>query len=231
MMEAIYTHTAIANKPKLMTVTIGVTDDSPLFNRSVTALINNFEHLSVIMNASNGLELLEKLESAKEVPEIILLDVMMPQMNGIETAKRVSEKYPLIKLVALSQKEDDTTIINMLRAGCCAYLLKDTVHETDLEKALNQVHTQGYYNADAANINYRRLILHEHKSESVKLNEKELRFLQLACSDRTYKQIASEMYLSERTIDGYREALFEKLNVQSRVGMAVEGIRRGLVEI
>lgn len=231
MIEAIYGNNIITGKPIQVTATIGITDDSPLFNRSVTALINNFDHFSVVLNASNGSELLEKLEANNNHPDIILLDVMMPQLNGIETAKRVSDRYPLIKLVALSQKEDDTTIINMLKAGCCAYLLKDTIHETDLEKALNQIQVLGYYNADAANINYRRLIVHEQKGDAVKLNDREMKFLQLACSDRTYKQIASEMYLSERTIDGYREALFEKLNVQSRVGMAMEAIRKSLVKI
>jgi DNA-binding NarL/FixJ family response regulator len=142
----------------------------------------------------------------------------------------LSKKYPLIKLVALSMKDDDITIISMLRAGCCAYLLKD-IHPDELEKALEEIDEKGYYNADQANINFRRLILAGKKEEANRLTEKEKIFLQYACSDLTYKQIASKMNLAERTIDGYRESIFEKLNVQSRVGMAMEAIRRKLVNI
>jgi DNA-binding NarL/FixJ family response regulator len=130
--------------------------------------------------------------------------------------------------VALSQNDSDKTIIGMIKAGCCAYLLKDT-HPNELEKALHEIYTTGFYNADASNINFRRLL--QFEKDALKITDKEKMFLQLACSDRTYKQIAAEMFLSERTIDGYRESLFQKLNVQSRVGMALEAIRRELVSL
>ena len=121
-----------------------------------------------------------------------------------------------------------TTIISMIKAGCCAYLLKD-IHPEDLNKALHEIYYKGYYNADAVNINYRRLLQHQEKE--VQLTDKEKEFLQLACSDATYKQIAATMHLSERTVDGYRENLFRKLNVQSRTGMALEAIRRNIVSL
>jgi DNA-binding NarL/FixJ family response regulator len=124
--------------------------------------------------------------------------------------------------------DNDKTIIDMLKAGCCAYMLKDT-HPNELEKALTEVVQKGYYNGDASNINFRRLLMAE--KEQVTITEKEKHFLQLACSDMTYKQIAAIMKLSERTIDGYRETLFQKLNVQSRVGLALEAIRRELVTL
>jgi DNA-binding NarL/FixJ family response regulator len=123
---------------------------------------------------------------------------------------------------------DDKTIIDMIKAGCCAYLLKDT-HPNELEKALNEIADKGYYNADVSNLNFRRLLQAER--ETISLTEKEKRFLQLACSDKTYKQIAAEMNLSERTIDGYRESLFLKLKVQSRVGLCLEGIRKKIVDL
>ena len=127
-------------------------------------------------------------------------------------------------------KDDDATIISMIKAGCCAYLLKD-IHPDDLDKALHEIYFKGYYNADAANINYRRLLQHQEKQNELQLTDKEKQFLQLACSDATYKQIAAVMHVSERTVDGYRENLFKKLNVQSRTGMALEAIRRNLVSI
>jgi len=138
--------------------------------------------------------------------------------------------YAAVKLVALSMKDDDNTILTMLRAGCCAYLLKD-IHPNELEKAILEIDKKGYYNADASNVNFRRLLLHAQKEEKLVLTDRERKFLQLACSDLTYKQIAGEMIVSERTVDGYRESLFQKLNVQSRVGMALEAIRKNLVVI
>jgi DNA-binding NarL/FixJ family response regulator len=126
--------------------------------------------------------------------------------------------------------DSDKAIIAMIKAGCCAYLLKDT-HPTELEKALNEINTKGYYNGDASNINYRRLLQAQKDEDELRLNENEKQFLQLACSDLTYKQIAAKMNKSERTIDGYREALFQKFKVQSRVGLVLEAIRRDLVKL
>lgn len=213
-----------------MKISIGIADDQQLFLKSLAALINTFARFNIILDAMNGEDLLRKMENQKCEPHIILLDVNMPHMDGIQTAQVISGKYPEIKLVALSMKDDDTTIISMLKAGCCAYLLKD-IHPDELEKALAEISTKGHYNADYANVNYRRLLLHSQKQEEVKLTDREKFFLQLACSDLTYKQIASKMNLAERTIDGYREVIFEKFNVQSRVGMAMEAIRRNLVKI
>jgi len=125
---------------------------------------------------------------------------------------------------------EDNAIISMFKAGCCGYLLKDT-HPNELEKALDEINKRGYYNADAGNINFRRLIMKVDKNEDVRITPKEAIFLQHACSELTYKQIAAEMNLSERTIDGYREALFKKFNVQSRVGLCLEALRKELVSL
>jgi DNA-binding NarL/FixJ family response regulator len=211
-----------------MTINIGIADDQQLFLKSLGALINTFPSVKVILEASNGEDLLNKLTTMPELPSILLIDVNMPFLNGIQAAKAIAQKYPLIRMVALSMKDDDTTVINMIRAGCCAYLLKD-IHPDELEKALLEINATGFYNADLSNINHRRLVRHEKDMESRRLTEKEKTFLQLSCSDLTYKQVAAKMYLSERTIDGYRESLFEKLKVQSRVGMVLEAIRLNLV--
>jgi len=158
----------------------------------------------------------------------MLIDVNMPVMDGIATASWINQNFRSVKLVALSQNDGDKTIIGMIKAGCCAYLLKDT-HPNELEKALNEIHTKGFYNADVSNINYRRLL--QFEKDTLNITDKEKIFLQYACSDLTYKQIAMQMNLSERTIDGYRESLFHKLKVQSRVGLALEAIRRELVSL
>lgn len=213
-----------------MKIKVGVVDDQQLFLKSLRTLVDTFPAFETVLDALNGEELMRKMEVQKVVPDILLIDVNMPRMNGIETTRVFLHKHPLVRVVALSMKDDDLSIIAMLKAGCCAYLLKD-IHPNELEKALLEVYGKGLYNADAANINYRRLILQGAKEPSVALTEKELAFLRLASSDMTYKQIAAQMYLSERTIDGYRESVFEKLKVQSRVGMVLEGLRGNLISL
>lgn len=213
-----------------MKISVGVVDDNQLFVKSLGALINTFPGFTVILDAVSGPDLLSKMKAPGMQPDLLLLDVSMPNMDGIATARAVMESYPLTKMAALSQKDDDMTIINMIKAGCCAYFLKD-IHASELERALIEVHQKGYYNADFYNINYRRLRASENKLPALELNEREKQFLQLACSDLTYKQVAAQMHLSERTIDGYRESVFEKFNVQSRTGMALEAVKRRLIEL
>ena len=216
-------------KPLAMKINIGIVDDHQLFLKSLSSLLQSFPDFTIVLEALNGESLLHKLQAALIKPDILLLDVNMPVMDGAKTAAAITALYPTIRLIALSMKEDDTSVINMIKAGCCAYLLKD-IHPDELEKALHEVFKKGYYNADVSNINYRRLIL-KTKEDSVVFSARERTFLTLACSDLTYKQIAAQMNLSERTIDGYREVLFEKLNVQSRVGMVLEALRRNLVSL
>ena len=211
-----------------MKISIGIVDDHQLFLKSLCMMLQSFNNYDVVIEAANGKDLQEKMTTQKTIPEIMLIDVNMPVMDGIATAAWINQNYPSVKLVALSQNDGDKTIIGMIKAGCCAYLLKDT-HPNELEKALNEIYTKGYYNADVSNINYRRLL--QFEKDSLNISDKEKIFLKYACSDMTYKQIAFEMGLSERTVDGYRESLFHKLKVQSRVGLALEAIRRELVNL
>lgn len=211
-------------------IQVGIVDDHQLFVKSLGLMLTTFTNYTVFVEASNGKDLIEKLQHKKGLPDIMLIDVNMPHMNGFETAKWLHDHYPSIKLVALSMNDSDLIIIDMIKAGCCAYLLKDT-HPNELEKALNEIATKGYYNGDASNINFRRLLQAEEKKLALNITDKEKEFLQFACSDMTYKQIAHLMNTSERSVDTLRENLFNKLNVQSRVGLCLEAIRRELVKI
>ncbi|QJB30875.1 response regulator transcription factor [Chitinophaga oryzae] len=211
-----------------MNIKIAIADDHQLFLKSLSLLIAGFNGFSIVAEAVNGKELLDKIAALPAQPDIVLLDVNMPVMDGPKATALLQKQYPGIRIAALSMKENDTTIITMLKAGCCAYLLKD-IHPVELEKALREIHESGYYHNDASNVNYRRLILQSEQQETITEREKE--FLSLACSDLTYKAIAQKMNVSERTVDGYREILFHKLNVQSRTGMVLEALRRQLVSL
>jgi DNA-binding NarL/FixJ family response regulator len=209
-------------------IQIGVADDQLLFLKSLREMLDRLPAFQVTVEALNGEELLRKLGLLSELPDIILIDVKMPIMGGMEAVTRISQRYPAIKLVALSMEDADAMVIGMIKAGCCSYLLKE-IHPDELQSALLEVYSRGYYNADTFNRNSRRMLREEKKVLALRLSANEEKFLHLACSDLTYKQIASQMHLSERTIDGYRESLFEKLNVQSRVGMVLEGIKKKLI--
>ncbi len=213
-----------------MKISVGIVDDHQLFLKSLSLMLSGSEDFTVVVEAVNGKDLQEKIKAIQSIPDIMLIDVSMPVMDGIATATWLTENYPAIKLAALSMDDSDKAIIAMIKAGCCAYLLKD-IHPAELEKALHEISTKGYYNGDASNINYRRLRKAEEDEEKLHLNDNHRQFLQLACSDLTYKQIAAKMNKSERTIDGYREELFQKFKVQSRVGLVLEAIRRDLVKL
>jgi DNA-binding NarL/FixJ family response regulator len=210
-----------------MKIPIGIVDDHQLFLKSLALMLESFNNYSVVLMAINGKDLQEKI-SKENLPAIMLIDVNMPVMDGIATATWLKKNYPSIKLVALSMNDTDKTIIAMLKAGCCSYLLKDT-HPDAFEKALYEIYLKGFHNADASNINYSMLLRSE--KEKISLKEKEKKFLQYACSELSYKEIASLMNVGERTVDGYREILFKKFNVQTRIGLILEAIRRDLVDL
>lgn len=213
-----------------MKITVGLADDHQLFLKSLSLMLESFGEYEVVIEALNGKDLQEKMARSNKVPDMMLIDVNMPMMDGIETCKWLNETHPSVQVIALSMNDKDKAIIDMFKSGCCAYLLKDT-HPSELEKALHEVRAKGYYNADVSNLNFRRLLMKSGQKSEITLTAREAEFLKYACSELTYKRIADTMKLSERTIDGYRESLFEKFHVQSRVGLCLEAIRKGYVTL
>ena len=212
-----------------MKIKVGLVDDHQLFLKSLSLMLQTLNDFDVVVEAINGQDLQRKLENKKEVPDLMLIDVNMPVMDGVATTAWLQEHHPSVKVIALSMNDTDNTIIKMFKAGCHAYLLKD-VHPTVLEKALHEVYEKGYYNYDNGQLNPRRFLGQSIK-EQIVLTPKETLFLCFACSDLTYKQIAAEMGVSERTVDGYRESLFRKFGVQSRVGLCLEALRKEFVSL
>lgn len=213
-----------------MNIKIGLVDDQHLFLKLLSILLSNLNGFSVVLEANHGKELQEKIADGAPLPDIMLIDVNMPVMNGLQTARWLHTSYPSVRMVALTMHELEQTVIEMLKAGCCSYLLKNT-HPEQLENALTEIYLNNYFDSYINNTNLSDLLSHKRYSSTQVVGDKEHEFLQYACSDLTYKEIARNMALSQRTIDGYRESLFSKFNVQSRTGMVLEGIKRGLVKI
>ncbi len=212
--------------------TIALVDDHRLLRTGLATLLHELGH-EVLFEAGNGIECLEKLKKGAD-PQVLLLDISMPQMDGYETAAWVRQHRGDIKILALSMYDDEYAIIKMLRNGVRGYVLKDA-DPGELKRAIHDLLQKGFFYSDRVN----GMLLHNiHNEDSKtgtsgapKLNTRETEFLRNVCTEMTYKEIADKMCVSPRTIDGYRDDLFEKLVVKSRVGLVLFAIKNGIVKI
>jgi DNA-binding NarL/FixJ family response regulator len=209
---------------------IFIIDDHELFCRSLEMMINSFDDYVVTFCGHNGRDLISKLHSiAPERPDIILLDINMPVMNGIETMDWINNNHPGLNVMILSINDNDETILKMIKKGIKGYLNKD-ISPKILKKALDDLINFGFYQSEQVTKALIASLNKENKVE-IDLKENELHFLKLACTELTYKEIAEIMGLSPKTIDGYRDILFEKLDVKSRVGLVLYAVKNGFHEI
>lgn len=184
----------------------------------------------ILFEADNGKNFIEKLKKETK-PDIVLLDINMPVMDGYATASWIRINHPEIKVLALSMYDDEDAIIKMLKNGARGYILKDS-HPSELKAAIDSVATKGFYYSEMVTGRLMRTIMDvDGKAVDENLTEREIEFLKLAASEMTYKEIAEQMHLSPRTIDGYRDAIFEKLNIKSRVGLVLYAIKNGIVKL
>jgi DNA-binding NarL/FixJ family response regulator len=211
-----------------MSKTIVIVDDHILFAKALLGLVNSFQEFTVLEVLKNGQELIDYLQANNAKPDIILLDIKMPVLNGIETMTWLKRQLPEQKTLALSMEDDENFILKMIRLGCRGYLLKD-IEPKEFLKALNAVINNGYYfNSEVSDaLNNNKI----EEKEFEPLRKRELEFLQYACSEMTYKEVAEKMSLSPKTIDGYRENLFNKLQVKSRVGMVIFAIKNDICRV
>jgi DNA-binding NarL/FixJ family response regulator len=218
-------------KKEILKNSLVIIDDHLLFAESLERLINSSTDYKVKFHAKNGMDFIQKLEKTIDLPSVILLDVNMPVMNGFETMEWLTKNYPQIKVLILSMEDDEEVIIKMLRAGANGYLLKD-IHPEKLKVALNEVVKKGYYHSDKVAETLLQSLQPSNKIEALPdLKENELTFIKLACTEMTYKEIAEKMMLSPKTIDGYRDSLFKKLQVKNRVGLVIYAMKHNLISI
>ena len=211
----------------MKTYSVVIVDDHVLIAQAIANLVNSFEDFNVMYICNNGEEFLNKLKESLQLPDIVLMDIAMPVLNGMQTTQIVNEIYPRINILALTVIEDENAIINMLKAGAKGYLLKD-IEKSELEIALIEVMTQGYYHTkNVSNILIKSLIGDPNMSK-VSLKKNEIEFIKYVCSELTYKEIAKNMYRSPKTIDGYRDTLFKKLHVKNKIGLVLYAIKNKL---
>jgi DNA-binding NarL/FixJ family response regulator len=212
---------------------IALVDDHVLLRNGLAGLVKSLGH-EVMFEADNGKHLIDKLQT-NALPEIILLDINMPEMDGYETVKWIKKNHPGVKVLALSMYDNETAIIRMLKYGAKGYILKDS-DPIQLKNALEDLVKKGFYYSELVS---GKLISAINKMDSegdvfetsIHLNEREKDFLRHSCSEFTYKEIAEKMFVSPRTVDGYRDTLFEKLHVKTRVGLVIYAIKNGLVDL
>ncbi|HLY71981.1 MAG TPA: response regulator transcription factor [Puia sp.] len=216
-------------------VKVGVVDDHGLFRNAIATLIKSKpEKYRVVIEAENGMDLIEKLSKLKteDLPNVLTLDINMPEMDGFQTAEWLTVKQPQIKFIALSMFNDKNRIYRMIKNGAKGYITKNASSD-EIYEAIDVVANNGVYINDSVSQKLFDAIKEYDADQFSKflLDKRELQFLQLIVSEDTYKEISIKMNLSERTIDGIRNELFEKLNVKSRVGLVLYSIKKGIVNI
>ncbi len=212
---------------------IVLTDDHVLLRNGLAALVKNLGH-NVLFEADNGNDFISKLDK-NNLPELILMDINMPEMDGYKTTQWLKQNHTEVKVLALSMYDNENSIIRMLKAGAKGYILKDS-EPAELKAAIDAVVNKGYYYSDLVSgklIHAINKIDDEGSDTNTvnNLNERETDFLKYSCTEMTYKEIADKMFVSPRTIDGYRDALFEKLHVKTRVGLVMYAIKNEIVRV
>lgn len=202
-------------------ILIGIVDDHTLFRNGVAGLMSEFDELKVVFEAGNGQQMQQML-AKHALPQVILMDINMPVMDGFEATAWLKVNYPNIRVLALSMFEEDNTVIRMVKAGACGYVLKES-KPSELLEAIKTIHTRGVFINEMVSGKLVRGLTHPDNEAS--LSKKEVEFLKYCCSELTYKEIADKMFVSPRTIDNYRESLFQKLDLKSRTGLVLYAIK------
>ncbi|MCU7614559.1 response regulator transcription factor [Chryseobacterium sp. GMJ5] len=213
----------------MKTIPIAIVDDHTLMSKALENMIAENPKYHVVMNQPNGEDFITGLEKSSELPAVVLMDINMPYKNGIETTEWLTENHPDIKVIALTMEDDEKVLIKMLKAGAKGYLLKD-MQPSVLFQAIDTVFEKGSFYTDFVAQKLLKMQTEDVKNASLlsDLKEREKEFIKLACSELTYKEIADKMCLSPKTIDGYRDSVFVKLEIKNRVGLVLFALKHHL---
>jgi DNA-binding NarL/FixJ family response regulator len=213
-------------------IRIVLADDHEIFRDGFKVMLRKQDEVELVGEASNGEELLAQVEQLK--PDVIVTDIQMPKMNGIEAAKKLTELYPYIGIIALSMFDEESHIVEMLEAGALGYLLKNA-HKHEILDAIRTVNLNQTYYCSTTSGKLAKMIARSKFQPSMtkqpEFNAKEIEIIRYICEERTNKEIADLLHLSVRTIEGYRDKIFEKVNAKNAAGVVVYAIRNNIYKI
>lgn len=212
-------------------IKVALVDDHILLRNALAAMLDGTGECRVVCQASNGKELMDQLDKGMR-PEVVILDLNMPVMGGHETAQALQKTHPEIGVLMLTMYDSELALIRLLQAGVRGFMKKD-IHPQEMVTAIRAVVETGYYYSPNTGLKLAGLFRDMHDKNAlyhkVMLTEQEVIFLRHSCTEMTYKEIAEKMGLNPRAVDGIRDELFHRLDVKSRVGLAMYTIRHGLV--
>ena len=213
-------------------IKIAIADDYKIFREGLKVGLSADENFDVIFEADNGEDLLKALETA--TPDVIIMDLKMPIMDGMEATIAVRKKYPAIKVLVVTMYDDDKFIIHLMENGANGYLLKNTEPD-EIRKSIYSVHENGYYFNDVVNkALLKKLVLKNNLKHSfnhnVELTEREVEVLKLICEEKTAAEIAKDIFLSPRSVEGIRQRLIEKIGVRNTAGLVMFAVKNNMVD-
>ena len=213
---------------------IAIVDDHTMFRKGLVILINTFSNYKVLFDAANGKDFIQQI-NPNQLPNIVLMDINMPEMDGYATTEWLRDNHPELKVLALSTMDSETAIIRMIKSGAKGYVLKDA-EPSELKLAFEEVFSRGYFynelvSRKVLNAVTQLVDIKGSVPTFAKLTDREIEFLKLACTEMAYKEMAGKMNVSVRTVEGYRDKLCEKLSLKTRTGLAMYAIKNGIVII
>lgn len=214
---------------------IALADDETLFRRGVTLILEEMGDAEVVFEVDNGQALLEHLARVPVVPDVVLLDLNMPVLNGVETAKVLQEQYPDLKVIVLSTYFSKVFVLSMLELGAAAYLPKNATPEL-MQTTVKEVVEKGFFYNDEVLAIIRQNMVKPTRQKLSKpfqpsLTAREKEVLQLICEERTTPEIAEQLFISTRTVEGHRNNLLSKLQCRNTAGLVVVALQEGLVDV
>jgi len=215
-------------------INIILADDHSLFRRGMKKVLEEIAGMRVVQEASDGHELLKLLSESQERTDVILMDLNMPSLNGIEATAIIHQKYPAIKVIALTIHDEEQFIVRMVEKGADGYLFKNAEID-EVEKAIRDVMASGFYFNDKMMMALRKGSALKVKNLSfngvINLTSRELEILKLICKELTAAEIAEKLYISIRTVDGHRQNLLDKTGARNTAGLVIYAVKKGLLDI
>lgn len=211
-------------------ITVAIAEDHELVRSGIALMVDRFANMKVVVTASNGYELIEHFKTIKELPDVAILDVNMPEMNGYDTAIEIRKHFSEVRILALSMHSNEYCVLKMIQNGTNGYLLKDT-RASDLETAINNIYTYGYHYSELAPERTFNKTSNHHRLKG--LTQREIDFIRLCCDDTlSIKQIGTKMGITENTAYEYQKKICSKLQIShSRLALAMFAIHNGILEI